>query len=205
MKSRSSGFTLVEIAIVLVIVGLLVGGLLKGQEIIFNSKVKATFNLSRELSAAVAAYKDRYGQLPGDDPHAQEHFPNALPLPVNGNGDGLIAYGDCRGGAGIAESCQALYELRLAGFISGTGAGPIRTPFGGWAELAQANAFFTGLGTQPAMGFHADGISYKAANAIDTAFDDASPAAGNWRCLGLATYARSDPEDPVPGWCAMQF
>lgn len=205
MKFPARGFTLVEMAIVAVVAGLIIGGLLKGQEFIFNSKVKATFNLSRELSAAIAAYQERYGALPGDDSHAREHFPNALPPPVNGNGDGVIAYGDCRGGMNTAESCEALYELRLAGFIAGTGAGPIRTPFGGWAELAQANAFVAGLGTQPAMGFHAGGIGRKAASAIDIAFDDANPAAGKWRCQDLATYARADADDAVPGWCAMQL
>ena len=50
---KQAGFTLVEISIVLVIVGLLLGAVLKGQELIFNSKVKASFNLGRELTVAV--------------------------------------------------------------------------------------------------------------------------------------------------------
>ena len=49
--ARQQGFTLVEIAIVLVIVGLLLGAVLKGQELIFNTKIKSTFNLSREMQA----------------------------------------------------------------------------------------------------------------------------------------------------------
>src|ERR1700685_4461522 len=94
-RKHQSGFTLVEIAIVLVIIGLLLGGVLKGQELIFNSKVKATFNLSREMSAAVNSYIDRYGQLPGDDTQAATRFPAAAPLPVNGNGDGNIPWNSC--------------------------------------------------------------------------------------------------------------
>ena len=71
MKTRSvksqQGFTLVEIAIVLVIVGLLLGAVLKGQELIFNTKIKSTYNMSRETAAAVYAYQDRYRINPGDD------------------------------------------------------------------------------------------------------------------------------------------
>ena len=206
MKSRQSGFTLVEIAIVLVIIGLLLGGVLKGQELIFNSKVKATFNLSREMSAAINSYIDRYGQLPGDDTQAATRFPAANPLPVNGNGDGNIPFnGGCTNGTNTFEQCEALYELRLAGFISGTGTTSIHTPFGGWAELGRGQDFYPNFGALPAIGFYPAGISFKAASAIDTSFDDANPATGSWRCRTLATYNMSTPDNTVPDWCAMQM
>ena len=67
MKSRQSGFTLVEIAIVLVIIGLLLGGVLKGQELINSAKIKNLINDLNGLSTAVYAYQDRYRALPGDD------------------------------------------------------------------------------------------------------------------------------------------
>ena len=66
-RKGQSGFTLVEIAIVLVIIGLLLGGVLKGQEMITNAKVSKVENDYKGITAAILAYQDRYGVLPGDD------------------------------------------------------------------------------------------------------------------------------------------
>jgi prepilin-type N-terminal cleavage/methylation domain-containing protein len=63
---NQKGFTLVEIAIVLVIIGLLLGGVLKGQELITNSKIKSVTQDFDGLSAAYYAYQDRIGRVPGD-------------------------------------------------------------------------------------------------------------------------------------------
>jgi prepilin-type N-terminal cleavage/methylation domain-containing protein len=205
MKSRQSGFTLVEIAIVLVIIGLLLGGVLKGQELIFNSKVKATFNLSREMSAAVNSYIDRYGQLPGDDTQAATRFPAAAPLPVNGNGDGNIPWnGGCANGTNTFEQCEALYELRLAGFISGSGLTSLRTPFGGQSELAGAGYIVANMGNTTALYFNSLGLTNKAASAIDTSFDDGLPTTGSFRC-NTAAYNLSTPDTNVGGNCVMSL
>lgn len=67
---KQSGFTLVEIAIVLVIIGLLLGGVLKGQELINSAKVKNFANDFRTISTFVYAYQDRFKALPGDDQRA---------------------------------------------------------------------------------------------------------------------------------------
>ena len=67
MKNQQKGFTLVEIAIVLVIIGLLMGGVLKGQELINSAKVKNFANDFRSISSFVYAYQDRFRALPGDD------------------------------------------------------------------------------------------------------------------------------------------
>ncbi len=67
MRNKQSGFTLVEIAIVLVIIGLLLGGVLKGQELINSAKVKNMINDYRATSTFVFAYQDRFRALPGDD------------------------------------------------------------------------------------------------------------------------------------------
>lgn len=66
MKRQQSGFTLVEIAIVLVIIGLLLGGVLKGQELINSAKVKNMINDFRTVSSLVYSYQDRFKSLPGD-------------------------------------------------------------------------------------------------------------------------------------------
>jgi hypothetical protein len=202
MKSRPAGFTLVEIAIILVILGLLLGGFLKGQEMVFNSKVKATYNLTREVAAAIRAYADRYGALPGDDPQASTRFPAAVPRPVDGNGDGVIAYTDCRQGNGGGEACAALYEMRLAGFLAGDGTTSIRTPLGGSAELGQGRSFVADFDARTSLGLYPAGMTYKAASAIDASFDDGNPATGNWRCNALTTYGTATPDQTVPSWCA---
>lgn len=62
---NQKGFTLVEIAIVLVIVGLLIGGILKGQEMVKSGKVKKSSKQMEQLVAAINSYQDKTGKLPG--------------------------------------------------------------------------------------------------------------------------------------------
>lgn len=119
MKNRESGFTLIEISIVLVIIGLLAGGILKGQQMIENAKYKQFVQQIDSYSVAVAAFQDRYHAWPGDFRKATLAFPSppAGVVVVNGNGDGLIRTGYCD--AQGKESCLAFQHLMLAGLING--------------------------------------------------------------------------------------
>ena len=114
---REAGFTLVELAIVLVVIGIVVGAVLKGQELIYNAKVKRTVSLIKELMAAVQIYYDRYGYLPGDDPTASSRWSGA----PDGNGDGIICYRfwDCPPSANRDEYKYLIRHLRYANLISG--------------------------------------------------------------------------------------
>jgi prepilin-type N-terminal cleavage/methylation domain-containing protein len=120
MKTTQKGFTLVEIAIVLVIIGLLLGGILKGQEMITQAKIKNVMADMSGVSAAMYGYQDRYKALPGDDSKATRWTGATA-----GNGDGVIvgAYQDADA---TKESMLFWSHLRLAGFVSGTG---VTNPF----------------------------------------------------------------------------
>jgi len=99
------GFTLVEIAIVLVIIGLLLGAILKGQEMIKSAKIKRVVKQADELRAAAYTYQDLYKYLPGDDPGATR-WTGGTP----GNGNGLV---------GSGESAALFFQhLSLSGLIS---------------------------------------------------------------------------------------
>ena len=115
---RQPGDSLVEIAIVLTIIGLLIGGVLKGQEMITNAKVSNVETDFRSISAAILAYQDRYGFLPGDDPSAATRFPGYWTAADNGDGDGLIS-GDWHATDNSLESRKLWKHLRGAGFLKG--------------------------------------------------------------------------------------
>lgn len=128
---KNKGFTLVEIAIVLVIVGLLIGGVLKGQEMITNAKLKRIESDNAGIAAAMFSYQDRYLQLPGDDSSADDRFDSYADPQVNGDGNGTIGAGDDWDDAVTAsttwtagateETLKFFAHLRAAGLIPGGG------------------------------------------------------------------------------------
>jgi len=122
MKTNQKGFTLVEIAIVLVIIGLLLGGILKGQEMITQAKIKNIISDFSGISAAFHGYQDRYRALPGDDPQAAARWTGATTSGTAGNG---VVSGTYNNG-GVActtgtESCLWWDHLRRSGFVAGAG------------------------------------------------------------------------------------
>jgi prepilin-type N-terminal cleavage/methylation domain-containing protein len=149
MKSMSrmqQGFTLVEIAIVLVIIGLLLGGILKGQEMIIQAKIKNVIADMSGVSAAMYGYQDRYKALPGDDKNATRW---GL-APPGTSGDGVIEgkYIDAVG----KETMLFWDHLRRAGFVSGSGA---ENPFN---AVSGKMGVQTSDGTAPGSATFAAGI-----------------------------------------------
>jgi prepilin-type N-terminal cleavage/methylation domain-containing protein len=86
--SSQRGFTLAEVAIVLVVIGLLIGLLLLGDGILAQSRIKFIVNQFEGLRVAVLNYRDRYGAIPGDDPRAESRW---VGRSKNGTGDGEIS------------------------------------------------------------------------------------------------------------------
>ena len=125
---KQTGFTLVEIAIVLVIVGLLIGGVLKGQEMITNAKLKRIESDNAGIAAAMFSYQDRYLQLPGDDSGVENRFsvytdsdytPDAATA-QSGTIDGL--WNETGNAAGAYDETQLFWaHLRASGLVPGGG------------------------------------------------------------------------------------
>ncbi len=128
MTRRQQGFTLVEIAIVLVIIGLLLGGILKGQELINSARVRNIADTNSGIQAAYFGFIDRYRAVPGDMCRNKAETALGLTVVSGGNGDGSLnnktaGAGDCDSASGNTEFAEAsaLWEhLWKAGFIQGS-------------------------------------------------------------------------------------
>ena len=111
-NTKQGGFTLVEIAIVLVIIGLLLGGILKGQELINNAKVRSVADRQNSLKAAWFGFIDRYNFIPGDSARARQLVPGASKRTDTAAG------GEAGNGRlTVGESVAAMQQLTGAGFL----------------------------------------------------------------------------------------
>lgn len=191
MQNRQqSGFTLVEIAIVLVIIGLLLGGVLKGQELITQAKIKNIINDLNGVATAVYAYQDRYRALPGDEKSSvvEARWAGLKGGDGNGvicgtyNGTAAVATGSGSACTGENESTRFWQHLRSAGLLTGAGSSAEvpQNALGGRTGI-QSGAF--GLQGQVIC---SSNLPAKIAGAIDTQMDDGSPATGSIRGKALS-------------------
>jgi len=139
-SNKSRGFTLIEISIALVIIGLTIGGIIVGQDLINSAAIRAQITQIDKYQAAVGAFVNKYNYLPGDIPNPYATNAGLIIRGVAAGGavgagtsDGLgdgngIIQGNCNTATGItgvaAEECGELAvfwsDLSTAGLIDGT-------------------------------------------------------------------------------------
>jgi prepilin-type N-terminal cleavage/methylation domain-containing protein len=168
---KQVGFTLIEISIVLVIIGLLLGGVLKGQELIENAKIKRMNNDFSGIASATYSYLDRYSAIPGDDKNADTRWTGA----AKGNGNGSLDT------ATVDESANFWDHLRRSNLIVGSGTDLPVHAFGGTISVADGYLNITG----PVICMNQ--ISGKRAEIIDRQLDDGKPDGGALRATSATT------------------
>jgi len=174
-RTRQSGFTLVEIAIVLVIIGLILGGVLKGQVLIENAKYKNFVKQVESYRGAFYTFQDTYRALPGDILNISALDGAA----VEGDGDGVIDGDYCS--ADEEEACTVWSHLRYAGIIAGdpentdASASPTHT-YGGLVSSIATGAWGNGITESKIL---TQGIPGDVAQRYDNEYDDGDATSGS--------------------------
>ncbi|MDX9689093.1 MAG: prepilin-type N-terminal cleavage/methylation domain-containing protein [Proteobacteria bacterium] len=205
-KETERGFTLVELSIVLVIIGLIIGGVLTGRQIILNARITNAVNGIQAYQAQFQTYQQNNGSIPGDDPSALTRFPSLADYSdvTNGNNNGRVGTAtsfdttDTTGEA--AESRSVWAHLRAAGLVTnqvtnGTTAVQPTNPFGG--VYGFQNGAFGGIFTTTTLCLSK--VTAGAAQAIDSRLDDGVSNAGSIQASEY-TAAGSTSETPITSY-----
>ena len=190
--NKQTGFTLIELAIVLVIIGLLLGGVLRGQELINSAKVKNMARDFQNVQVYIYGYQDKYKALPGDDHSANTHV-NGTNATI-GTQNGVIegAWNTATNGD---ESCVFWEHVRKAGLAPGSTAISCaanntyqpRNADGGLIGVQSASTLATITGMTGAYAICSDAILGKFALQLDTTLDDGDPSTGSVRAITSGT------------------
>lgn len=210
-KNKQGGFTLVEIAIVLVIIGLLLGGILKGQELINSARVRNLADQNSGVQAAYYGFIDRYRAVPGDMTPSNA----CAALGESNLSDCSDTGGDGNGriNAGNVKEASALWaHLGAANFITGVYPGTQSTLTDYSGDDAPINAFqapiilwysdeyevSTGTASERLAYFFGRQIPVNIIRELDVKLDDGQPYTGVVRASAdttsstTPTYSASD-------------
>lgn len=202
---NQGGFTLVELAVVMMIIGLLIGGVLKGQELIENARITSVIAQVKAYESATTTFRDTYDALPGDMPTATARVAGCAAPCDDGNGNSIIGVA---GGLGSNQSAAAADETRLfwrhlllADLITGVTQGTVvafgethpSARLGGGFAIGHGNggtgtdrgAVGTFVSLQPSPDSASPAVSGQnvispvRADQIDRRIDDANPSTGS--------------------------
>jgi len=219
MKRHQSGFTLIEIAIVLVIIGLLLGGVLKGQELINSAKVKNLAADFKNVPVFIYGYQDKFKALPGDDAAVVAHVNGTLattPGAATNRGNGIIE-GAWNSSTATDESVLFWQHVRLAGLAPGettvsVAAGNTYIPknaVGGTLGITNSGTNLPITGLKGSYIVCSSSIAGKFAKQLDTTMDDSNTEAGSMRVLdpvaAPTAIATTDIDDDTPYTVCMGF
>lgn len=217
-QNKEGGFTLVELAIVMIIIGLLIGGILKGQELVANAQTTATIAQIKGLDGAVATFRDKYSAFPGDMRNPGTRLRDCTQAPCSGSGNGNGRIDTPSLGAtptATGEGIIAMVHLSAADLITGlkkddttlafgvtmpearVGGGfwlghtPDGTAAGGVTEM-RAGHYLVFNGTPVAAGGNNGGVTASQAAQIDRKLDDGDPDDGSVQSTGTGCIAATE-------------
>lgn len=206
MMRYRRGYTLVEIAVVLVIVGLLLGGVLKGQELMASARVRNLADQRSGIQAAYLGFLDRYGAVPGDMPKAEAE--KALGVTINtpdtaGTGNGRLE------APGAWDELNGVWEhLAKAGFIKGDYGGSSDPPtradapvnvFNGVLVLARHDGYRDSATPRTRLLLHmGQNVPVAIARELDLKVDDGRPLTGSLRNAATGTGVHEADDSGTP-------
>lgn len=224
-NKNQDGFTLVEISIVMIIIGLLIGGTFGGMKLIENMQINSSVQFVKSVESAVTTFRDAYGRPPGDITNASARLPNcgSVPCSQSGNGDRRLdvnlAWNDAI--ASTNERFTFWHHLSAADLISGVspttnmefGEGQPQTPLGTGFRMTFHNAstfistydygkpshigFFTNTASTALSGFVAEEVvSGRIAESLDRKMDDGFPIYGRVGMFGGCYIGPQSPTAP---------
>lgn len=198
-RNAQKGFTLIEIAIVLVIIGLLLGGVLKGQELITSARVRNLIAQQDGIKAAFFGFQDRFRAAAGDYAQATINITGVSGSSGcgqtsgvgngNGNGNGRVE----AAAGGLYENILAWEHLSKAGFITGTytcatteaqTTSPVN-PYGVYFQLVYDGVYGEGTAATPSPAKHniktGAQIPVEIITEVDRKVDDGAPNTGGFQ------------------------
>lgn len=202
-KSQT-GFTLVELSIVLVIIGLMVGGVLVGKELIRSAELRAFAKDIEDVKMAAITYKAKFNYYPGDNPKASTYWPSCDTPATNCDGDGN---GRIEWNLGKEEDLRFWQQLGDTGMYRGSYSGqangsnervpgdstPINPINGSYQVnysvpsdpiLGKTGNFFGTSNLVPATYLVGNMFTVREAESIEIKLDDGNPGTGKMFAIG---------------------